>query len=361
MSTDSQLESFTAGEETAVDVARIERQLHELWQLAAESEKDPSRRAITRASLLNFVAYTETEAERDAVTTTISELTSRHPCRAMVLQALPDDPQPGLSASITAHCHLAGGGQKQVCCEQISVTAHGPSVVHLAAAVLPLLEADLPTVVWWPGLFLARSDTFCRLLAVADRFLYHSSSWPDAEQYLPELATTVGACRPGLCGDLSWTRLSIWRKLIAEAFDEPGGAAALARLRSVEIVHGQGPGVRLRALLLAGWLATRLGWDVLTARQRVRLVGREDEDTVPTGIISVDLRSDAVAVTVRKHFGERAASATVTMPNVCGLPRKLAFWADDHASLLSVELDGSTPPGLYQPALALAAELATAG
>ena len=34
----AQLETFTAGVETAVDVAQIERQLHELWQLAAESE-----------------------------------------------------------------------------------------------------------------------------------------------------------------------------------------------------------------------------------------------------------------------------------------------------------------------------------
>jgi len=45
----AQLETFTAGAETAVDVAHIERQLHELWQFAAESETDPARRAITRA------------------------------------------------------------------------------------------------------------------------------------------------------------------------------------------------------------------------------------------------------------------------------------------------------------------------
>ena len=36
------LETFTAGTETAVDVARVERQLCELWQLASESEGDKS-------------------------------------------------------------------------------------------------------------------------------------------------------------------------------------------------------------------------------------------------------------------------------------------------------------------------------
>ena len=104
-----QLETFAAGVETAVDVARIERQLHELWQLAsnssrqaAESEKDPSRRQITRASLFNLVAFCETDASRDHATETISALTSRHPCRAIVLLAQPNESRAELSASISA-------------------------------------------------------------------------------------------------------------------------------------------------------------------------------------------------------------------------------------------------------------------
>ena len=48
MPNSAQLETFTAGVETAVDVAQIERQLHELWQLAAESEKGPDCNARSR-------------------------------------------------------------------------------------------------------------------------------------------------------------------------------------------------------------------------------------------------------------------------------------------------------------------------
>src|SRR5437870_12688590 len=81
------LETFTAGAETAVDVARIERQLCELWQLAAESEKDPARRQVTRASLFNLMSYSETDTAREHATEVISRLTSRHPCRAIVLLA----------------------------------------------------------------------------------------------------------------------------------------------------------------------------------------------------------------------------------------------------------------------------------
>ena len=83
----AQLETFTAGVETAVDVAQIQRQLHELWQLAAESEKDLSQRQITRDCLLNFVVLCETDADVAHATEVISSLTSRHPCRAIVLSA----------------------------------------------------------------------------------------------------------------------------------------------------------------------------------------------------------------------------------------------------------------------------------
>jgi hypothetical protein len=62
------LETFTAGTETAVDVARVERQLCELWQLASESEGGQ----ITRASLFNLVAYNETDADRDHAAEVVS-------------------------------------------------------------------------------------------------------------------------------------------------------------------------------------------------------------------------------------------------------------------------------------------------
>src|SRR5271154_6689690 len=99
MPPNTQLETFAAGVETAVDVAQIERQLHELWQLAAESEKDPSQRQITRACLFNFVVLCETDAEASHASEVISTLTSHHPCRAIVLSAESNATTAELSAS----------------------------------------------------------------------------------------------------------------------------------------------------------------------------------------------------------------------------------------------------------------------
>ncbi len=359
----SQLETFAAGMDTAVDVAGIERQLNELWQVAAESGKDPGSRAVTRASLFNLVVYCETDAARDHATATISELTSRNPCRAIVLSAKPDAPQPELSASITAHCHLAGGGRKQVCCEQISINAAGRSVTDLPGAVLPLLESDLPTVLWWQGNFLERTELFSRLSSVADRIFFDTSMWPVGARGrapLRELFNVIAANARCNFADLSWTRLAPWRALTAEVFDEPRCRAELHKINQIAIAHGCGPGAGLRALLYASWLATQLHWSPRDAVVRIQLSARDDPDATDVGIISVGLKSDSATVSIHKNHGERAASATVEMPDVCGLPRKRAFWPTDDASLISQELDHSARHTVYERALAMAADVSEA-
>jgi glucose-6-phosphate dehydrogenase assembly protein OpcA len=354
MPNNAPLETFTAGVETAVDVAQIERQLHELWQLAAESEKDPSQRQITRACLFNFVVLCETDTETAHAGEVISTLTSDHPCRAIVLSAGSDAAPSELSASISAHCHLAGAGQKQVCCEQIAIHATGHSVAHLGSAVLPLLESDLPTIVWWQGSFLKRMDLFRRLAAVADRVIYDTSTWSDPLPQLAGLARVITEYPRCSFADLSWTRLGLWRRLAAEFFDEPHCRPELTRIRAVDIVHGRGPGAGLRALLYGAWIAAQLHWPVAEAKTRIRLFEREERDATSVGILSVAIKTDEATFSIRKNHGESTASATVKMPNACGLPRKRAFWPSDDVSLLSQELDHSTRNTVYENALAMA-------
>ncbi|HXI84025.1 MAG TPA: glucose-6-phosphate dehydrogenase assembly protein OpcA [Verrucomicrobiae bacterium] len=355
MPNSAQLETFTAGVETAVDVAQIERQLHELWQLAAESEKDPSQRQITRACLFNFIVFCETDAESAHANDVISTLTSLHPCRAIVLVARPDVASAELSASISAHCHLAGTGRKQVCCEQIAIHASGPGVAHLGAAVLPLLESDLPTVIWWQGNFLKRVDLFRRLVAVADRVICDTSTWTDPQSHLGSLARCITEHPRCNFVDLSWTRLGLWRRLAADFFDESGCRTELAQIHAVDIVHGRGPGAGLRALLYGSWIAAQLNWPVAEARKKIRLSAREDRDATSVGILSIAIKTDEATFSIRKNFGESTASATIDMPNACGLPRKRAFWPADDTSLLSQELDFVTRHTVYEKALAMAA------
>jgi glucose-6-phosphate dehydrogenase assembly protein OpcA len=349
------LETFTGGVATEVDVAGIERQLAELWQMAAGTETDAARRQITRASLFNLVTVCETEQDRDTATEVIRALTSRHPCRAIVVLADTAGGASELSASISAHCHLAGGAQKQVCCEQISVNARGDGVARLIGVMLPLLESDLPVVLWWRGNFLSRRQLFDRFVAVADRVMFDTSMWPAAQVDLGALAAMIEQSPRVNFADLSWTRLSLWRRMTAEAFDEPTCAQQLAGVDAVCVIHGTGPGARLRGLLFASWVAAQLDWPAGDAARCIKLEAREDTDATSVGMISIELRSTAGSFVVRKNYGERTAIATVTLPHVCGLPRKRAFWPTDEASLMNRELERVSAHHVYLRVLKMAA------
>jgi glucose-6-phosphate dehydrogenase assembly protein OpcA len=179
--------------------------------------------------------------------------------------------------------------------------------------------------------------------------------WPDAD--LAGLSRVIATNPRISLADLSWTRLGLWRRLTADAFDEPHCRALLPAIRRVEVVHGCGPGARLRALLFACWFAAQVGWTTAETRDRVNLSCRQDDDATGVGILSVSLTGENVEVCVRKNHGEQTATAIVNVPDACGLPRKRAFWPADDPSLLSQELDCTTAHRVYERALALAAVL----
>jgi glucose-6-phosphate dehydrogenase assembly protein OpcA len=349
----TQLESFTAGQETAVDLAEIQRQLKALWQLAAESEKDPARRHVTRASLFNLVAVCHSEADRDRASEIISAVTVRHPCRAIVLLADETASSSGMTASITAHCHLAGGGRKQVCCEQISITANGAAAVtQTAPTVLSLLESDLPTVLWWQGNFLQHDRLFRRLVGVADRLIYDTSVWEQPVD-LAALSAAITEQRRCHFADLSWTRLASWRKLTADFFDDATCRSELDHLQRIAIELGGGPGAMLRGRLYGAWIAAQLGWTEQDLQTRLKLIGNKNPDTAEQGFMSVTLKSPRAQFLIHKNYGESTAITRVTMPDACGLPRKRALWSTDDVALLSEELDHNARHVVYEKAVGL--------
>ena len=57
--------------------------------------------------------------------------------------------------------------------------------------------------------------------------------------------------------DLSWTKITGWRELVARLFDPPEAARALARLDRIEITHAGRS--QAQARLLAAWVLSRTG------------------------------------------------------------------------------------------------------
>ncbi|GAB4190380.1 MAG: glucose-6-phosphate dehydrogenase assembly protein OpcA [Roseiflexaceae bacterium] len=243
---------------TSVDIRAIERELTVLWQQANENHPD----AVTRVCVLNLVAVARSGRAAEAVTETIARLNARHPNRAILVSALPEQAgAPGLEAWVQAHCRLPAPGRPQVCCEQITITARGAAAGQAAGVVLPLLVPDVPVMLWWPRGEPFDDPLFDRVAALADRIIVDSASFDDGETGLGRTAQAFGRGLP--VSDMAWGRLTPWRELTAQFFDAPALLPHLAEIETlvVEVETGaEGPLDRTPALLMVGWLASRLGW-----------------------------------------------------------------------------------------------------
>lgn len=133
--------------------------------------------------------------------------------------------------------------------ESVLLRMSGPLVKHAESAVLPLLLPDSPVVAWWPdvGPKTPSEDPIGRL---AVRRLTDSERSSDAVRWLRQLAPGYS---PGDT-DLSWTRLTLWRALLAAALDQNTGAPSAGR-----IIADDGNPV---AMLLQSWLESRLGFPI---------------------------------------------------------------------------------------------------
>lgn len=123
----------------------------------------------------------------------------------------------------------------------------------------PLVVTDLATLVWSPHDHPQAVDA---LLGLAQAVLVDSvdePSWRDAVRRSCELH------RRAYVVDLAWLRSTPWRERLAAAFDPPTMRAELERIEALSIHHH--PESTMSAMLLAGWLASRLGWAPEPLRQ----------------------------------------------------------------------------------------------
>jgi glucose-6-phosphate dehydrogenase assembly protein OpcA len=247
-----------------VDVADLEAELSALWRSAAEGPSGSS--VVSRACALTLLVSVETEDEAWEVSGLIGDVTRQNPCRTIVMASESAARPSGINAWISAHCHLPVDGEKQVCSEQVTVVARGDSVRALPNVALPLVVPGLPIYLWWRAPRFDPAPHFDDILRVTDRVLFDSGRFPEPASDLPRLAQRAReeGIRMGF-SDLNWVRMTPWRELIAQCFDPSQLRPYLSRLKSVGIeyekISPRRTAQEAQALLLAGWLASRLGWE----------------------------------------------------------------------------------------------------
>jgi glucose-6-phosphate dehydrogenase assembly protein OpcA len=254
-------DAFLSGEGVPVDLHNIETELIQLWGPAAERAGGPvpEQPNVTRIVLANLVVIgqsTDPARLREALDT----VTMRFPCRTIVV-CRSNEPGRAVTAEVSALCHLPAPGLPQVCSERIVLRAGAQARTLVPGAIRPLLEAELPFVLWWTDDPRTDEDLYRNLGDECSRLILD----------LPDPGADPAAIRLGLdltvsrySRDTAWFGLTRWRELIAQFFDACDHAETLSRIDSLAIVAETPETVvaappRL-ALWLAAWLAGQLHW-----------------------------------------------------------------------------------------------------
>ena len=300
----------------------------------------------------------ETEAEAAHASEVVSTLTSHHPCRAIVLSVAVEriasrivrlDLRPLPSCRHRAETGVLRADRHS--CERPERRAPRLGGVAIAGIGSPddcLVAGQLPDAnrsVSPPRRRGRPGDL--RHLGLAESAIAIGRSRARPHRAYPRCSFT----------DLSWTRLGIVAQTRCGVFRR----AALLRRIGADSRHGH------RARSRAGrWLA-RVAVRLLVrgptpmaaaeARTRIHLSERDDRMRPRWGSCPSPSKRATQHSPSARIIGESTASATVDMPNACGLPRKRAFWPADDASLLSQELDNPARDPVYGKALAIAAAL----
>jgi glucose-6-phosphate dehydrogenase assembly protein OpcA len=337
-----------------VEPANIEAEFDRIWQDVSSGPDNSS----VRLRVSNFLAW-GTEAEASERFERIMEtLAQRHPCRGMLAVTAVDAKD--IEASISAHCWRTASGGRHICSEEILLRAGPRNESRLASAVLALLVPELPVHLWMPGDPVALQRLPEELLHVVDRMYADAGAAGSPEASLRALMGLVAEPEPVFV-DLAWQRGRVWRDLVAQLFDGPAPRGELDRLQRIRI-EGGADCISAEALLLAGWLASRLDFSTASvSRSGVEIaatyydgsrgVGIELAPStveLPLGLISLTTPASEFLVELHAESGHLHVRSTLEAEPV---HRTVAPEADDDVSVLSTALDDVSDPSVYLEAL----------
>jgi glucose-6-phosphate dehydrogenase assembly protein OpcA len=184
-------------------------------------------------------------------------------------------------------------GSPSVMHERVEIDMGPEHLRGIDTIVDPIVVSELPTMLWCPH---GHDEAVRALLKMVDVILLDSDDMADPPAALDRAAELL---EWAYVVDLAWLRTTPWRERLAASFDMPERLALLHRIDALSVRHQPTSGAS--ALLLAGWLASRLHWKleplrsdngsspISTARRRdgsVRIALEPLEQEVP-GLVGV--------------------------------------------------------------------------
>lgn len=272
--------------------------------------------AYTIGRVLTLVIVTDDSERTEDVIDAANHASREHPCRVIVLA------RGARKASARLDAQIRVGGDAGAS-EVIVLRLYGPLANEGASCVVPLLLPDAPVVAWWP--FEAPSvpseDPIGRL---ATRRITDAAADRQPNKALEVRAKSYSEGDT----DLAWTRLTLWRALLASALD-------LGPFERVTAATVTGEADSPSADLLAAWLAARLRMPVRRAKAKSG-----------PGIVEVELERRSGSVVLSRPDG---AVGELNQPGQP--PRRVALQRRQVRDCLAEELRRLDADEIYESAL----------
>ncbi|MEU4767214.1 glucose-6-phosphate dehydrogenase assembly protein OpcA [Actinosynnema sp. NPDC023794] len=272
--------------------------------------------AVTLGRVLTLVIVTDDGTKTEDAIDAANDASREHPCRVIVVARGARKAAPRLDAQIRV------GGDAGAS-EVIVLRLYGELANEGASCVVPLLLPDTPVVAWWPNEAPAvpAEDPIGQL---AQRRITDAAA---EKNPIRALEQRKSGYRPGDT-DLAWTRLTLWRAMLASAFDLP----PYEKVTEAEV---SGESDSPSTDLLAAWLAGCL-----------RVPVRRAKASRGEGIVDVRLERRSGLVELSRPDGK---VGTLTQP---GQPeRRVALQRRQVRDCLAEELRRLDPDEVYEAAL----------
>lgn len=234
---------------------------------------------LMRANTLNLIGVAENGQNARLITETISQLKDFLPSRTVIF-ITDEDPARQHTWDVLVQLNEAWHRSSDVPAlrfETIIITADPKVAGHLASLVSPLLMSELPTFLWWPSGDFVTNPVFQDLVEIVDRLIVDSAQLGNDAETVAQMRTLLDDEDDPWVSDFTWSRLQPWCHLIAQFFDPTEVRGVLEDISQVSIAYAETRKDRssgfAAALLMVGWLGSRLGWEVMEPLERRRAGG----------------------------------------------------------------------------------------
>ncbi|MEP7034985.1 MAG: glucose-6-phosphate dehydrogenase assembly protein OpcA [Dermatophilaceae bacterium] len=271
--------------------------------------------AMTLGRVLTLVIVVD-DAGADEAIEAANDASHQHPCRIIALV-------PGSKRGanrLDAQIRVGGDAGAS---EVIVLRLHGALAGHGDSVVLPMLLPDSPVVAWWPKE--APADVYASTIGqMAQRRITDAA---EVRSPRAELKRRADSYQPGDT-DLAWTRITLWRGLLAAALDQPPYEPVVSATVT-------GASDSPSTDLLAAWLSQALSCPVRRARSRAG-----------TGMVSVQLERRTDSIDLTRPDGDVATLTQTGQPL-----RRISLSRRPLADCLAEELRRLDPDETYAESL----------